>query len=62
MAAKMADCFRATVLITRAEGTKLRFRLCSFCCFNFSGIGLYVLGICEINCTNKDGEFAALNS
>ena len=33
------------LFITRAEGTELRFRLCSLCCFYFSGRGLYVLGI-----------------
>ena len=35
-------------LFARAECTKLRFRLRSFCCFYFSGRGLYELGICEM--------------
>ena len=42
------------LLFTRAEGAEFRFRLRSH--FYFSGRGLYVLGICEMNCTNKDGE------
>ena len=46
---------------TRAEGIEVMFRLHYFF-FNFSGRGLNVLGICEMILTNKDGEFAALNS